>query len=216
MPRAGPVIAHVDSESRRGPAALRHAMADLGWQETISFSFVDERSERDFAGNANPVRVINPIAQTASVMRSTLIGSLVEVLRVNLARKTPRGRVFELGKVFIRDDAAPDGALEVAGVRQPLKLGGVVFGAAAPLQWSAPEQRGVDFFDVKGDLESLFAARAVRFVAATHPALHPGRCAAIECDGQRIGFVGELHPRWRQAYELSASVVVFSSSTRRR
>ena len=208
-PARGAITARVDSESRRGPSALRHAMADLGWQETISFSFIDERAERDFAANANPVRVINPIAQTASVMRSSLIGSLVDVLRTNLARKTLRGRVFELGKVFVRDDLAADAALDVAGVRQPLRLGGLAFGTAAPLQWSEPAQRGVDFFDVKGDLETLFAPQPVRFVAAPHPAMHPGRSAAIERDGQRLGFVGELHPRWRQAYELPANVVVF-------
>ena len=128
---------------------------------------------------------------------------------MNLGRKAPRGRFFELGKVFIRDDDAPDGALAVAGVRQPLKLGGLAFGAAEPLQWSEPAQRGVDFFDVKGDLESLFAPELVRFLPAAHPALHPGRSAAIEQHGRTIGIVGELHPRWRQAYELPASVVVF-------
>ena len=110
-------------------------MAELGWQETISFSFVDERWERDFAGNAAPIRVVNPIAPSHSVMRSSLVGSLVEVLRVNLARKQSRVRVFELGKVFVRDASAPGGPLGVAGVRQPLVLGGLAFGPAAPPQW---------------------------------------------------------------------------------
>jgi phenylalanyl-tRNA synthetase beta chain len=183
-------------------------MADLGWQETIGFSFVDERWERDFAGNAEPVRVVNPIAQNLSVMRSTLIGSLVEVLRVNLARKAPRVRVFELGKVYHRDAAASADAFAVAGVRQPLKLAGLAYGTAEPLQWSSHE-RPVDFFDVKGDLETLLAKRSPRFVPAPHPALHPGRSAAIEVDGVRVGVVGELHPRWRQAYELPGNAVVF-------
>jgi len=183
-------------------------MADLGWQETINFSFVDERWERDFAGNAAPIRVVNPIASSHSVMRSSLVGSLVEVLRVNLARKLPRLRIFELGKVFVRDAASVAGPLGVAGVRQPLRLGGLAFGAVVPPQWGVAE-RSVDFFDVKGDVEALFAPAVARFVAAPHPALHPGRSAAIELDGERIGIIGELHPRWRQAYEIPANAIVF-------
>jgi phenylalanyl-tRNA synthetase beta chain len=183
-------------------------MAGLGWQETINFSFVDERWERDFAGNPAPIRVVNPIASSASAMRSSLVGSLVEVLRVNLARKLPRLRVFELGKVFIRDEAGVAGPLGVAGVRQPLRLAGLAFGPVAPAQWGVVE-RSVDYFDVKGDVEALLAPAVARFVAAPHPALHPGRSAAIELDGKRIGVIGELHPRWRQAYEIPGNAIVF-------
>ncbi|HEY2561637.1 MAG TPA: phenylalanine--tRNA ligase subunit beta, partial [Caldimonas sp.] len=207
-PARGPLHATVTSERGRTASALRHAMARLGWQETISFSFVDERWEHDFAGNDAPVRVVNPFAAAHSVMRSSLIGSLVESLRVNLARKLERVRVFELGKVFVRDERAASGPLSVAGVRQPLMLGGLACGPVAPAQWGVAE-RGVDLFDVKGDLEALFAPAVATFVPAPHPALHPGRSAAIELDGHRVGVVGELHPRWRQAYELPANVVVF-------
>jgi phenylalanyl-tRNA synthetase beta chain len=207
-PARGSLHATVTSERRRSTSELRHATARLGWQETIGFSFVDERWERDFAGNDTPVRVVNPIAAAQSVMRSSLIGSLVDVLRVNLARKVARVRVFELGKVFVRDAGAASGPLGVAGIRQPLRLGGLAHGPAAPAQWGIVE-RPVDFFDVKGDLEALFAPAVARFVAAPHPALHPGRSAAIEIAGERVGFVGELHPRWLQAYELPGSVVVF-------
>jgi phenylalanyl-tRNA synthetase beta chain len=164
--------------------------------------------ERDFAGNSHPVRVVNPIAETQSAMRSTLVGSLVEVLRVNLARKAPRVRVFELGKVYLREPSPVDGPLNVAGVRQPLKLGGLAFGPAVPPQWGVAE-RPVDLFDVKGDLEALMQPARARFVPALHPALHPGRSAAIELGGARVGFIGELHPRWRQAYELPAPAIVF-------
>src|SRR5664280_1808923 len=107
--------AKVPSETRRTASTLRHEMADLGWQETISFSFVDERWERDFAGNADPIRVVNPIARTHHRLRSSLVGSLVEVLRVNLARKASRLRVFELGKVYVRDAGAAAGDVAVAG-----------------------------------------------------------------------------------------------------
>ena len=204
----GSIAAHVPSEARRTPSALRHTMADLGWQEVIGFSFVDAAWERDFAGNADPVRVLNPIAAPYGVMRSSLVGSLVEVLRVNLARKATRLRVFELAKVFVRDAAAPAGDFAVAGVRQPLRLGGLAFGPVGPLQWAAAD-RPVDFFDVKGDLEALAGVGVLEFVAAPHPALHPGRSAAIHFGGDPVGFIGELHPRWRQAYELPGDATVF-------
>ncbi|MEO7057404.1 MAG: phenylalanine--tRNA ligase subunit beta, partial [Caldimonas sp.] len=204
----GRVVAKVPSESRRGASALRHRVAALGWQETITFSFVDERWERDFAGNVEPVRVVNPIATSYSVMRSSLIGSLVEVLRLNVSRKASSVRVFELAKVYLRDAEAAGGELAVSGVRQPLRLAGLAFGPQAPLQWGLAE-RGVDFHDVKGDIETLLWPAVATFVAAPHPALHPGRSAAVELDGRRIGFVGELHPRWRQAYELPGNAIVF-------
>jgi len=207
-PPLAPITARVRSESRRSPHALRHAMAGLGYFETINFSFVEERWERELAGNDDPIRVLNPIASPLSVMRSSLIGSLVGVLRYNLARKSARVRVFEIGRVFQRDAATPDGDLSVAGLNQPARLGGLAYGSADALQWSE-EERAVDFFDIKGDVEALFAPRAVSFVAASHPALHPGRTARVEIDGQCVGFVGELHPRWRQAYELPAAPVLF-------
>jgi phenylalanyl-tRNA synthetase beta chain len=141
-PARGALLPVVASEHRREASALRHQMADLGWQETIGFSFVEERWERDFAGNAHPVRVVNPIVETSSVMRSSLIGGLVDVLRVNLSRKAPRVFVFELGKVFLRDAGVADGALTVAGLSQPLRLGGLAFGPVAPQQWGVGARPG--------------------------------------------------------------------------
>jgi phenylalanyl-tRNA synthetase beta chain len=207
-PPLAPVTARVRSETRRGIHALCHAMAALDYQETINYSFVEDRWEHELAGNADPIRVLNPIASPLAVMRSSLLGSLVNVLRVNLTRKTNRVRVFELGRVFQRDAAARDGDVSVAGLSQPRHLAGLAYGSADALQWAAKE-RAVDFFDLKGDIESLLAPRRVRFVAAEHPALHPGRSARVEVDGLAIGFAGELHPKWRQAYELAAAPLMF-------
>jgi phenylalanyl-tRNA synthetase beta chain len=187
---------------------LRRALAALDYQETINFGFVEARWEHELAGNPDPIRVLNPIAAPLAVMRSSLLGSLLQVLRHNLARKAGRVRVFEIGRVFMRDAAAVDGELTVAGVHQPMRAAGLAYGSADALQWSRPEQ-GVDFFDAKGDVEALLAPRRPRFVAATHPALHPGRCARIELDGRPVGHVGELHPRWRQAYELPQAPLLF-------
>jgi phenylalanyl-tRNA synthetase beta chain len=207
-PPLAPAVARVRSESRRSSYALRHRLAGLDYQETINFSFVETQLETGLVGNADPIRVLNPIAAPLAVMRSSLLGSLVGVLRTNLARKAQRVRVFEMGRVFVRDAQVSDGPLTVAGVHQPMRVAGLAYGSAQGLQWSGGE-RVVDFFDVKGDLQALLAPLEPGFVAAEHPALHPGRCASVWLGGQAIGFVGELHPRWRQQFELTQAPVLF-------
>ncbi|MBC7716481.1 MAG: phenylalanine--tRNA ligase subunit beta [Pseudorhodobacter sp.] len=203
-----PVTARMPLESTRSPHRVRHALAALDYFETINFSFVEERWERELAGNADPIRVLNPIASPLSVMRSSLIGSLVNTLRYNLARKASRVRLFEVGRVFMRDAAVADGALSVAGIHQPLRVAGLAYGSAESLQWGEKE-RSVDFFDVKGDVEALLSPLKVTFVASVHPAMHPGRSARVEINGVAVGHVGELHPKWRQGYELPVAPVVF-------
>jgi phenylalanyl-tRNA synthetase beta chain len=198
----------VKSEARRDADALRDKMVALGYRETINFSFVEERWERELAGNADPVRVLNPIAASLSVMRSSLVGSLLGVLHANLARKASRVRIFEVGRVFLREAAVADGPLSVAGIDQPMRLAGLALGTVGPLQWSTKD-RPVDFYDLKGDIEALCAPTAVALVPGSHPALHPGRSARVEVGGQPVGFVGELHPKWRQAYELPSAPILF-------
>jgi phenylalanyl-tRNA synthetase beta chain len=206
-PRA-PVFAKVGSESRRNPFAVRRQLAALAYQETINFSFVDERWEHELAGNADPVRLLNPIASQMNVMRSSLIGSLVQVLKFNQDRKASRVRVFELGRVFFRDGSVQDGESTVAGFHQPMRVAALAWGSADALQWGRKDS-AVDFFDVKGDVEALFAPSVAQFSAAAHPAMHPGRCAQVTLDGKVVGHVGELHPRWVQAYGLTQAPQVF-------
>ena len=207
-PPVAPVTAQSRFEGRRSSHAVRRALAALDYQETINFGFVEERWEHELAGNDNPIKVLNPIAAPLAVMRSSLLGSLVQVLRHNLTRKSSRVRVFEIGRVFMRDAAATEGPLSVAGVNQPMRLAGLVHGPADSPQWGHQE-RGVDFFDLKGDLQALLAPCEPRFVADTHAAMHPGRCARVELFGRAIGHVGELHPRWRQGYELPHAPMLF-------
>ncbi len=207
-PPLAAVTARAVPEARRSVHAVRRALAALDYQETINFSFVEARWEHELAGNAEPIAVLNPIAAPLAVMRSSLIGSLVAVLRYNLARRTSRVRVFEVGRTFRRDSGVTAGEVRVAGVDQPMKVAGLAFGASDAVQWASPE-RDVDFFDIKGDVEALLAPRRAEFVAAEHPALHPGRSARIEVDGKAIGWCGELHPRWRQAYDLPRAPLLF-------
>ena len=206
-PRA-PVFAKVGSESRRNPFAARRQLAALAYQETINFSFVDERWEHELAGNADPVRLLNPIASQMNVMRSSLIGSLVQVLKFNQDRKAARVRIFEVGRVFFRDPSVQDGDVTVAGFRQPMRVAGLAWGGADALQWGRKDS-DVDFFDVKGDVEALFTPSVPQFSAAAHPAMHPGRCAQVMLDGKVVGHLGELHPRWVQAYGLTQAPQVF-------
>jgi len=207
-PPKGPITARIRPEAERSPHALRRQLAALGYQETINFSFVDERWERELAGNADPIRLLNPIASQMSVMRSSLIGSLLQVVKFNTDRKASRVRVFEIGRVFRKDASVRNTDTTVEGFDQPMRVAGMAYGAIDPLQWSTQE-RGLDFFDIKADVEALLAPAQPTFEAAEHPAMHPGRCARVLLAGQPIGHVGELHPRWRQGWDLAHAPVVF-------
>ena len=203
-----PITARLRPESQRGRFALRHRIAALGYQETINFSFVEAEWERDLHGNADPIKLLNPIASQMSVMRSSLLASLLQVLRFNLDRRAARVRVFEVGRVFLRDASVATTDHTVQGVHQPMRVAGLAFGEAEHPGWSGKGQRA-DFFDIKGDVEALLAPVRARFEPVEHPALHPGRAARVLVDGQAIGFVGELHPRWRQRWELPQAPVLF-------
>ena len=203
-----PIAPKLRAENRRSPYAVRHALAGLGYQETINFSFVEAKWEAELAGNQDPVKLLNPIASQLSVMRSSLIGSLMQVLKFNVDRKAPRVRVFELGRVFFKDASVVDSDTTVKGFYQPMRVAGLAYGAADQLQWGRVDAK-VDFYDVKGDVEALLAPLKPVFEPAEHPAMHPGRCARVLLDGQAIGFVGELHPQWRQEWDLAQAPVMF-------
>lgn len=132
-------------------------------------------------------------------MRSSLLGGLLAVLRTNLARKQPRVRLFETGGCF---------ATGQGGYVQHERVAGLAYGSVLPEQWGTAA-RSVDFYDVKGDVETLFAPAILNFAAKAHPASHPGRSAQILKDGKPIGWIGELHPQWQQKYELPQTAVWF-------
>ncbi len=207
-PPQAPITARIRPEAERSPFAVRRALASLGYQETINFSFVEQRWEHELAGNANPIKLLNPIASQMSVMRSSLIGSLLQALKFNLDRKAQRVNVFELGRVFLRDAQSQNTDTTVAGFNQPMRVAGLAYGPRAAVHWGQPD-KAADFFDIKGDVEALLAPSRAVFAPATHPAMHPGRCASIALDGKHVGFVGELHPQWRQGYELAQAPLLF-------
>jgi phenylalanyl-tRNA synthetase beta chain len=190
-------------EDTRPLARVRQILADRGYQEVINYAFVDANWETGLMGNTSPIRLANPISSQMSVMRTTLIGGLLANVVNNLKRKQTRVRVFETGRTFLRDEQGTP----VKGFRQPWKLAALAYGSAQPEQWGCAA-RNVDFYDVKGDVELLLAPAKVRFEKAEHPALHPGRSARVIVDGQSVGFVGEVHPRWMQSFDLPLPPVV--------
>jgi phenylalanyl-tRNA synthetase beta chain len=187
------------TETQRPLARLRQALVLRDYQETVNYSFVEAAWEQELCGNADPIALQNPIASQLSVMRSSLLGGLLASLRTNLARKQPRVRLFEIGGCFV------PGA---GGYIQHERVAGLAYGTALPEQWGEVA-RNVDFYDVKADVEALFPAADLSFVAAVHPASHPGRSAHILLDGKTVGWIGELHPQWQQKYELPQPVVWF-------
>ena len=183
---------------------VRQILADRGFQEVVNFAFVEEAWESDFAANIAPIRLANPIASQMSVMRSTLIGGLVANVVTNLKRKQNRVRLFETGRCFFHDAQGQP----VKGFHQPWKIAGLAYGSALPEQWGTLS-RPVDFYDIKGDIESLLTPVVAKYEKTTHPALHPGRSACVIVNDQEIGFLGELHPQWLQKYNLPLAPVIF-------
>jgi phenylalanyl-tRNA synthetase beta chain len=186
-------------EERVPLSRLKKALVARDYLEVVTFSFVDRTLESDFAGEEAPVALLNPIAASMSVMRSTLLGSLVETVRYNAARRQERMRIFEAAACFSRT---------AEGFGQTQRLTGLCYGPAHAEQWGR-RSRPVDFFDVRGDLEAVLGAQRLRFEQATHPALHPGQCARVLVDGTAAGWLGAVHPRLLQKYELAAAVVAF-------
>lgn len=187
-------------ENQKTRVSIYQHMAYRDYQEQVSYAFVEEAWEQDFAGNNDPIRLQNPIASQMSVMRSTLIGGLIQTLNTNLNRKHSRVRLFEVARIFYKDQQGK--------FIQEEKLGGLAFGSTSPEQWGEVSRK-VDFYDVKADIESLFLTDELTFNVFKHPALHPGRSAQILREGKVVGFIGELHPLWVQKYDLPSAPIVF-------
>ncbi len=207
MPPLARAAMRSQPEAVRSLHALRARMASQDYFEVINYSFVDESWERELIGNADPIKLLNPIASQMAVMRSSLIPGMLANIQYNASHKADRVRVFELGKVFARDATVADGELSVAGISQPLRLAGAAFGGASPEQWASPK-RVADFFDVKADLAAVLPDN-VRFETAEHALLHPGRSARIVHNGATLGWLGELHPKHLARFELSSAPIVF-------
>ena len=177
----------------------RLALVARGFQEVITYSFVNPELQELVAPGQPVLTLANPISADLSVMRTSLWPGLLQAARQNLARQQERVRIFESGLRYLPESAPePAQAEGNAGIpRQDAMIGGLVVGPVLPEQWGQ-SPRGADFFDLKADVEAILGLtgcpEAYAFVPAEHPALHPGQSARIERDGQEVGRIGMLHP----------------------
>jgi len=203
VPPLSPELGSVD-ESRLPLSRLRQLLVDLGYQEAITYSFVDPQWEALFAPGSRPLALANPISSELAVMRSSLWPGLVKALKYNLNRQQERVRLFETGLRFV---------VQGDDLKQEAVISSVASGPLMPLQWGSPE-RGMDFFDLKGDVENLLdlGRRDLRFEAAQHPVLHPGQSARVLLDGEPCGWLGALHPQLLARLDLDQDVYVMELS----
>ena len=188
------------SEEPSWSERLKVNLKRQGYQEVITYSFVDSSLESDFGVKHRGIVLMNPIAEQYTVMRTNLLGSLALVVQRNLSHRIDRVRIFETSLCFERDDSGE--------INQTNRIAGMVTGSVVPEQWGAVD-REVDFFDVKGDLERMLNVTDVKFSIGQHESFHPGKVASISVDGTHVGTVGELHPELSQKYDLGENVVAF-------
>lgn len=204
----GAVAVAADAEACVPEGDLRRHMAARDYLEAINYAFVDGARLAHWQHDADAVALANPLSGDLGTMRTLLLPGLVDALARNVARQQAQVRLFEIGKVFT---AAADDA---GGPRETPRLAAVAMGAAAREQWGAPA-RGLDFHDLRGDLDSLATVSGVRLAlrASTRPWGHPGRSADVLCgdDGAQatVGWIGELHPRLCRALGVDATVLAF-------
>jgi phenylalanyl-tRNA synthetase beta chain len=177
---------------------VRDTLVAAGYQEVVTYSFVDESWERDLLGNNAPIKLKNPIASNLSVMRTSLWGGLLDTLCYNLNRKQDRAFLFEIGAVFHQVEGA---------YQENARISGLAYGSAKPEQWAATNA-DIDFFDVKANVNALIG-KACSYEKAEHSALHPGQSAQILLNGKAIGWLGKLHPKWQQHYDLPKNTYLF-------
>lgn len=192
------------TESRVPEERLADLLAARGYSEIISYSFVDEELENAINPGAPTAKLVNPISKDLSVMRRSLWPGLLTTARLNLSRQLSRMRLFEIGGQF---------SVVASKIEETPVLAGLVAGSRWPEHWDLAAT-GVDFFDVKADIEAIFQITGrldeIRFSPAEHPALRPGQTARIQLAGEDIGWLGSLHPVLEHRLELRTNVILFA------
>lgn len=205
IPRSSPSLAphmQVVNEQKSNVDDIKQLLVERGYQEAVTYSFVSEQSQQQFSPGEKAVALANPISSDLSVMRTSLWPGLVAAIQKNNNRQHARVRLFETGLKFVLNNNE---------LEQKPMLAMAACGTLYPEHWRDGDQ-GVSFFDLKGDVEALFElANGVQpsFVAAAHPALHPGRSAEIKIAEKSVGWIGELHPNLQRTLGLSTRTVVF-------
>ncbi|MEX2124270.1 MAG: phenylalanine--tRNA ligase subunit beta [Woeseia sp.] len=191
------------TERQIDPVRVADTLVARGYQEVVSYSFIDVESDHRFTGNASELVLSNPISSEMSVMRGSLWPGMLKIAASNLARQQDRVRLFEFGTTFHGTLAKP---------AEVMRLAGLALGPVVPEQWGS-RSREVDFFDIKADVEALLDLGAeearTEFAETEHAALQPGQAAQIVRDGKVIGVLGKLHPTAGQSLDISRSVLLF-------
>ena len=185
---------------------VRDLLVDRGYQEAITYSFVEPKAMALLFPDCDPLVLPYPISADMSAMRVSLWPGLISAVVYNQNRQQGRVRLFESGLRFIKDQGAEN------GIRQESLLAGVISGNLADEHWGIPS-RSADFFDMKGDVEALLELTGERehfsFVRAEHSALHPGQSAQILRDGVPVGWMGVIHPNVEKKLGLKSKVILF-------
>ena len=193
---------------------VRRQLVGRGYQEAITYSFVDPATQKLLDPEVAPLALANPISADLSVMRTNLWAGLVQTAVHNIKRQQPRVRLFETGLSFVPQPGKDPSNLDESLVQDP-KLGMLLTGTRTEQSWSEGE-KNVDFFDLKGDFESLIARTGSQarytFVPAEHPALQPGQTASIQLDGIAVGWIGALHPSLAKPLGLKQAVYLLEIS----
>ncbi len=197
----GDLVMRSVSETVTPLSRMRSLLVDRGYQEAITYSFVDAEQLQMFEPSLSAIELTNPISSEMSVMRTSLWGGLVSALQYNVARQQSRIQLFETGLKYISQDNE---------IKQNNCISGVVCGERLPEQWGA-QKEVIDFYDAKGDVEALLSCCGVsaEFREEHHPALHPGQSAMIMVAGKPVGWLGCIHPQLAQKLEIPRKTYLF-------
>ena len=203
-PYAAALVPPAQSETRRHASRMRDALVARGWQEAVTYSFVDPKMQARLTPAFTGIALDNPIAETMGVMRTTLWTGLISAWLYNHQRQIKRVRFFELAGTFAEDQNK---------IIETPRLSGLAYGSVKPEQWGE-RARAMDFYDLKAEVEVLCAAfggdaDAFHFERGEHPALHPGRTAALHGNGRVLGVLGELHPELVSSLGLPGAPLLF-------
>ncbi len=191
------------SENRLVKSQVARLLANRGYQEAITYSFIDKPSQQLIDPDIEPLPLLNPISADLAVMRSSIWPGLLKALEHNLKRQHPRIKMFEMGLKFVPSES---------GLIQTPVVAGAICGTRRAENWEADAQM-LDFFDLKGDLEAIFrmtaAEDAFTFVAAQRHGLHPGQTAEIARNGKVCGYIGKIHPETQKAFDIEQPVFLF-------
>jgi phenylalanyl-tRNA synthetase beta chain len=207
LPTSTPTMAlelQAKPERQQDLSIFRQQLVASGYQEAVTYSFVDPELQKLVDPETDGIALQNPISADMSVMRTSLWSGLLSTAIYNLNRQQNRVRIFEAGQCFVPG--------ENGELTQNMALAGLICGSRTPAGWTASKDK-VDFFDIKGDLESVLAltglAEQFSFSAAEHPALHPGQSAMLSRNGEQVGWIGQLHPKLQAQLDVSTPVYLF-------